>query len=47
LDVTHFGEKKSNSDVFNQSASLITQIEQRCQSICAQSFRDFARIFEK
>jgi len=33
--------------VFNQSVSLITQIERRRQSTCAQTFRDFARIFDK
>ena len=47
-------DKKSNSDVFDQSVSLITKIEQSCLNICAQLFRDFvqyyrdfARIFDK
>jgi len=32
------GRKKSNSDVFNQSVSLITQREHRCRTICARIF---------
>jgi len=42
-----FWRKKSNSDVFDQSVSLIAQIDQRCRNNCAQIFRDFSRIFDK
>jgi len=45
-----FWRKKVNFRRF-QSVSLIyhliTQTEQRCQRICAQTFRDFARILDK
>jgi len=39
-----FGEKKTNTDVFNQSVSFTTQTEHSCQSICAQFFKDFRQI---
>ena len=42
-----FFEKKSNSEVFHQSASLITQIEQICRNIYVRIFRNFARILDK
>ena len=40
-----FWRKKSKSDVFRQSVSFITQIEQSCRNIFARIFRDFAKIF--
>ena len=38
---------KIDTTVFVQSVSLITQIGQRCQRICALMFRDFDLIFKK
>ena len=39
-------KKKSNSNVFRQSVSFITQWEQRCRKVCARIFQDFSRIFK-
>jgi len=42
-----YWRKKSNSDVFSQSVSFITQWKQWCQNIFAQILRDLARIFDR
>jgi len=40
-------KKMSNSDVFRQSVSFITQWEQRCRNIRAQILRDFFPYFQR